>query len=82
MDNKKIGKPKTCRFLMYAMLKLVLFVAYVLCVCGVKLEVADRSNEGVNAESKGREPEVCRSSAGVAFGLKSGVIDDDTADPS
>mgnify|MGYP003294677956 FL=1 len=63
-------------------LLLVFFVAYVLFLFGAELEVGDGSYEGINTESKGSEPEIRAGSAGVSFGLKTGVVDDDTADPT
>lgn len=61
---------------------LCLFVANVLFVSGIELEVADRSNEGVNTKSEECEPEVSTGSAGIAFGLKTGVIDNDATNPT
>ena len=61
---------------------LVFFVAYVLFLFGAELEVGDGSYEGINTESKGSEPEIRAGSAGVSFGLKTGMVDDDTADPT
>lgn len=59
----------------------VLFITYVLFLCRVELKLVDHCNEGINTERKTGEPEICAGSAGVAFGLKTGMVNDDTAYP-
>ena len=61
---------------------LVLFITYVLFLCGVELKLVDHCNEGINTECKTGEPEICAGSAGVAFGLKTGMVNDYTAYPT
>ena len=60
--------------------KSVLLVTDVLILGGIKEEVADRSNEGVNTHSDVGKKEICPRSGGEAFGLELGVVDDDASD--
>ena len=66
------------------MLKLisVLLVADVVGLCRIEEQVADGSDQGVNAKGDNRGPEVSAGSAGVAFGLQVGMVDDEAADPT
>lgn len=60
--------------------KSVLLVTDVLILSGIEEEVADGSNEGVNAKSDVSEKEIRPRSGGEAFGLELGVVDDDASD--
>lgn len=61
---------------------LVFFVTDVLFLSGIELELVNKCYDSVNTAGKGAEPEICAGSAGVSFGLKTGVIDDDGTDPT
>ena len=60
----------------------VLLVTDVSCFCGVKGQVADRCNEGVDAKGNVGQKEICQRSGGISFGFEICVINDDTADPA
>lgn len=61
---------------------LALGVANVLFLRRIKSKVADRCYQSIDAKSDHRKEEVCCCSAGVAFGLKLGMIDDKATDPT
>ena len=68
------------RLVFYA--KLVLFIADVAFLIGIKDQVADRSDQTVDAKGDHGEEDVRAGSAGVALGLLGSVIDDQTTDPA
>ena len=68
------------RLVFYA--KLVLFVADVAFLIGIKDQVADRSDQTVDTKGDHGEEDVRAGSAGVALGLQGSVIDDQTTDPA
>ena len=55
-------------------------VADVLILGGVKEQVADRSNQRINAKGQVSQDEVHPGAAGVTFRLQVGVVDDDATD--
>ena len=61
---------------------LILLVADVTISSGIEEQVADGSDQGVNAKGNHCGPEVSAGSAGVAFGLQAGMVDDEAADPT
>ena len=59
---------------------LTLAIADVLFLVGIEGQVADGSNQGINAHGQEGQPEIGAGSAGVAFGLEGSVVDDDASD--
>ena len=62
--------------------KLVLLVADVFGLSRVKRQVADGSDQAVNAAGDVAEDEVSTGARGVALGLQRGVVDDKASDPA
>ena len=62
--------------------RLVLLIADVLGLGGVKSEVADSRNKTVDTASNHRKEDVCACSGCVSFGLKRGVVDDKASYPT
>ena len=62
--------------------KLVLLVANVGCLVGIEGQVADGSNQAIDAEGHHGQEEVCCGSAGVALGLQRSMIDDQATNPA
>ena len=62
--------------------KLVLLVANVLFLIGIESQVADRSHQTVDTTGNHGQEDVGTSSAGKAFGLQGGMIDNQATDPA
>ena len=62
--------------------RLILLVADVLLLSGIKGQVADGSNQAVDTEGDHGQEDVSAGSTGEAFGLQGGVVDDQAADPT
>ena len=60
----------------------VLLVADVLGLSGVEHQVADRSDEGINAAGDVAEDNISAGARGVTFGLQRGVVDNKASDPA
>ena len=62
--------------------ELVFFVTDVSCFSGIEYEVADGSNESIDAASDVAENEVSKGSGSIAFGFQRCVVDDKASDPT
>ena len=60
----------------------VFFVTYVLCLCGIEYEIANRSHQTVDTQGYVSKNEVAACSRGIALGLKRGVVDDKATYPT
>ena len=60
----------------------VLLVADVLCLGGVKDQVADGSDQRIKSEGEVGKNEVSPRSGGESFGFERGMVDDNAADKS
>ena len=60
----------------------ILLIADILFLSGVKGQIADRSNQAVDAEGDRGQEEVSAGSAGETLRFQGRVIDDQAADPT